>query len=66
MRVNPRGTPREYRYGELDRHYDASLNILERGSAGLGRPFEPVEVKSLLVEISASNIIETGSPYPSG
>ncbi len=33
--VNPRGTSKEYRYGtELDRDYNASLNILERGMAG--------------------------------
>jgi len=66
VRVNPRGTSQEYRYGKLDRDYNASLNILERGLSGLGRPFEPVEVKPLLVEIPASNIIETGSPHPSG
>jgi putative transposase len=66
VRVNPRGTSQEYRHGELDRDYNASLNILERGLSGLGRPFEPVEVKPLLVVIPASNIIDTGSPYPSG
>jgi putative transposase len=66
VRVNPRGTSRDYRHGELDRDYNASLNILERGLSGLGQPLEPVEVKPLLVEIPASNIIETGSPHPSG
>lgn len=66
VRVNPRGTSQEYKYGERDRDYNASLNILERGLAGLGRPFEPVEVKPLLVAIPASNIVEAGSPHPSG
>ena len=31
----------------------------------VGRPFEPVEVKPLLVAIPASNIAEAGSPHPS-
>lgn len=62
MKVNPRGTSAEYKYGELDRDYNASLNILERGLSGLGRPLEPVEIKPLLVEIPASSIIEAGSP----
>jgi putative transposase len=66
MKVNPRGTSREYKHGELDRDYNASLNILERGLAGLGQPFEPVEVKPLLVEIPASVIVEAGSPHSSG
>lgn len=66
LKVNPRGTSREYIHGKLDRDYNASLNILERGLAGLGRPFEPVEIKPLLVAIPASLIIEAGSPHPSG
>ena len=66
LKVNPRGTSREYKHGKLDRDYNASLNILERGLAGLGRPFEPVEIKPLLVEIPASVIVEAGSPHPSG
>ena len=66
VKVNPRGTSQEYKYGELDRDYNASLNILERALAGLGRPFVPVEVKPLLVEIPASVIVEAGSPHPSG
>lgn len=65
VKVNPRGTSREYKHGKLDRDYNASLNILERGLAGLGRPFLPVEVKPLL-PMAASVIIETGSPRPSG
>lgn len=65
VRVNPRGTSQEYKHGKLDRDFNASLNILERGLLGLGRPFQPVEMKPLLA-IPASIIIETGSPCPSG
>jgi putative transposase len=64
VKVNPRGTSKEYKHGELDRDYNASLNILERGASGLGQPFEPVEMGPLLVEIPASSIIEAGSPQP--
>jgi putative transposase len=63
LKVNPRGTSREYKHGKLDRDYNASLNILERGLAGLGRPFEPVEIKPLPVVIRASVIVEAGSPF---
>ena len=66
VEVNPKGTSQEYKYGEVDRDFNASLNILERGLSGLGRPFEPVEVKPLLVAIPASVIVESGSPHPSG
>jgi putative transposase len=62
VKVNPRGTSKEYRYGELDRDYNASLNILQRDLSGLRRPLEPVETEPLLVEIPASSIIEAGSP----
>ena len=31
MRVDPKGTSQVYNYGELDRDYNASLNILRRG-----------------------------------
>lgn len=62
--VNPRGTSREYKHGELDRDYNASLNILERGLAGLGQPSVPVEIKPLPVAIRASSIVEAGSPIP--
>lgn len=65
VKVNPRGTSREYKHGELDRDYNASLNILERGLAGLGRPSVPVEIKPLLVTVPASVIVEAGSPHPS-
>jgi len=62
MKVNPRGTSKGFKYGELDRDYNASLNILERGLSGLGRPWVPAEAEPLLVEIPASSIIEAGSP----
>jgi putative transposase len=61
VRVNPRGTSQEYKHGDLDRDYNASLNILERGLAGLGRPLEPVETKPLL-EVPASIVVQAGSP----
>lgn len=61
VRVNPRGTSQKYKHGDLDRDYNASLNILERGLARLGRPLEPVETKPLL-EVSASVVVEAGSP----
>lgn len=60
VKVNPRGTSQENKEIE-DRDYRASLNILKRGLSGLGRPFEPVEMEPLLVEIPASSIIEAGS-----
>jgi putative transposase len=62
VRVNPRGTSQEYRHGELDRDYNASLNILERGLSGLGQACVPVETRPLLV-VPASRIVEAGSPY---
>lgn len=65
MKVNPRGTSKGFKYGELDRDYNASLNILERGLSGLGRPWVPAEAEPLLVEIPASSIIEAGSPSDS-
>jgi putative transposase len=64
IKVNPRGTSKEYRYGKLDRDYNASLNILKRGLTGQGLPFEPVEIRPLreLTQVPASLIIEAGSP----
>jgi len=62
VKVNPRNTSKIYKYGELDRHYNASLNILERGLSGLGQPYEPVEIVPLPRAIPASTIVEAGSP----
>ena len=45
-KVNPRGTSKEHKYGtEIDRDYNASINILERGLVGQGLPFVPSEVE---------------------
>jgi len=65
VKVNPRGTSKIYKYGELDRDYNASLNILERGLSGMGQPFEPVEMEPLreLIQVSASSVAEAGSPH---
>lgn len=64
VKVNPRGTSKIYKHGELDRDYNASLNILEKGLLGQGLPFEPVEIEPLrkLTQVPASSIIEAGSP----
>ncbi len=43
---------------EIDRDYNASLNILK---SGLGRPEEPAEIRPLQ-DIPASLIVEAGSP----
>lgn len=61
-KVDPRGASQEYKYGKLDRDYNASLNILERDLSGLGQPFKPVKIEPLPVEIPASSIIEAGNP----
>ncbi|MDI6884405.1 MAG: RNA-guided endonuclease TnpB family protein [Hadesarchaea archaeon] len=49
VKVDPRRTSQEFKHGELDRDYNAALNILERGPVGLGRPEPtPVEMGPLL------------------
>ena len=65
-KINPRGTSKEHKYGEdIDRDYNASLNILERGMLRQGLPFEPLEMEPLreLIPISASSVIEGGSTF---
>ncbi len=65
VNVNPRGTSQEYKHGELDRDYNAALNILERGLVGLGRPeLTPVEMGPLREPfvVLASSVVETGNP----
>ena len=65
-KVNPRGTSKEHKYGtEIDRDYNASINILERGMVGQGLPFEPSEMEPLreLIPISASSVVEAGSTF---
>jgi putative transposase len=63
LKVNPKISSREYKHGELDRDYNAALNVLERSLGGLGRPSEPFETKPLL-PVAASIIVEAGSPHP--
>jgi len=62
VKVNPRGTSKIYKHGELDRDFNASLNILERGLSGMGQPFEPAETRPPRV-IPASLVVETGSSF---
>ena len=62
VKVNPRGTSREYGHGEIDRDYNAALNVLERGLVGLGRPEpKPVEMGPLL-DVPASAVIAGQAP----
>jgi len=65
IKVNPRGTSKEHNHGEIDRDYNASLNILERGleKIGMGQPeFTPADIGPLRV-IPASLVIEAGSSH---
>jgi putative transposase len=67
--VNPWRTSQEYNHGEdLDRDYNASLNILQRGleKVGLGwSEFTPVDIGPLreLKLVPASLVVETGSHF---
>jgi len=71
VKINPRGTSQEYKYGkkgEIDRDYNASLNILQRGleKVGTGQTeFTPVKIEPLrdLETIPASSVIEAGSLF---
>jgi len=69
--VDPWGTSQEYTHGnDIDRDYNASLNILERGlqKVGLGwSELTPVDIRPLqrLHQASASQVVETGSPMRS-
>jgi len=65
VKVNPRGTSKEYKFGNLDRDYNASLNILMRG---WDSPKTPVEMGPLreLTQVPVSSVVEAGSPHPSG
>ena len=65
LKVNPRGTSQEYNFGELDRDYNASLNILARAlPKGLGE-VTPVEIDPLLRQVGARSVVEAGSPMRS-
>jgi len=62
VKVNPRGTSKEHKFGKLDRDYNASLNILIRGleKVGMGQTeVTPIETEPLLVR--ASSVVEMGS-----
>lgn len=66
VKVDPRGTSQIYKYGELDRDYNASINILERGLETLPqglREVTPVEIEPLreLTQVSACSVVEAGS-----
>jgi putative transposase len=67
--VDPWGTSEEHHHGEdIDRDYNASLNILERGlkKVGLGlSELTPADIRPLqrLYRVSASRVVETGSPF---
>jgi len=69
VRVDPSYTSQIYNYGtSLDRDYNASLNILERGleQVGLGWPkFTPLEIvpPPKLKKVLASTVIELGSHF---
>ena len=69
IKVNPRGTSKIHKYGKIDKDYNASLNILERGLNKVGKgqtEFTPVDIKPLqkLNLISASQVVESGSLNP--
>jgi len=70
MRVDPSYTSQIQKYGsDLDRDYNASLNILERALqqyVGQGLPeLTPVDIRPLreLITTPASLVVETGSPF---
>jgi len=68
IRVDPCGTSQEYSHGQdIDRDYNASLNILKRGKqVGQGLPeLTPVDIRPLqrLCRVSASQVVETGSSF---
>ncbi len=67
VKVNPQGTSQEHKHGQdIDRDYNASLNILEKGidKLGSGRPEStPADTKPLqeLQHVPASQVVESGS-----
>jgi putative transposase len=53
VKIDPKGTSQTYLFGELDRDYNAALNIYHRG---LGQPYQPVK-RGPLRQISAQAVI---------
>jgi len=69
IKVDPKGTSQIYNHGELDRDYNASLNILQKGleQVGMGQTeLTPVDIEPLqkLYPVSASTVVEAGNPHP--
>ena len=69
VKVDPSYTSQIYKYGKsLDRDYNASLNILERGLKQVGQglsEFTPLEIvpPPELETVLASTVVELGSPF---
>ena len=69
VKVNPNYTSQIYKYGKsLDRDYNASLNILERGLKQIGQglsEFTPLEIvpPPRLETVLASTVVELGSHF---
>ncbi len=64
VKVNPRGMSKEYKYGKLDRDYNASKHFgawfSRDGTALCAVEMEPLRE---LIKVPASSIVEAGSPY---
>lgn len=70
LRIDPRNTSKVYKYGtDIDRDYNAALNILEKGLkelVGMGRTeFTPVDIRPIreLIRIPASQVVESGNLF---
>jgi putative transposase len=61
LKVNPAYTSQLNEDKIEDHDFRGSVNILNRGLSGLGRPLVPVEMRPLL-DVPASRIVEAGSP----
>ncbi|KXB00239.1 transposase [candidate division MSBL1 archaeon SCGC-AAA261C02] len=59
VKVDPKGTSQEHKHGELDRDYNASLNILERGmkEIGMGRAESTLVETEPLLHLSSQDVI---------
>ena len=62
VKVNPRGTSQEYKYGALDRDYNAALNIFQRGLEKLPQglrevtPMETEPLRELTINYSSRKL----------